>query len=102
MRPHIQPWAQYNFMSQTVDIYFGSTISGRRAAALPVVFNEVEAGALIDPALRLTRDSAQELMDALWSAGLRPTEGSGSAGSLAATERHLADMRGILQKQGVL
>jgi len=32
-------------------------------------------------------------MDELWQCGLRPSEGSGSAGSLAATERHLADMR---------
>lgn len=34
-------------------------------------------------------------MDQLWNCGLRPTEGSGSAGSLAATQRHLEDMRKI-------
>jgi hypothetical protein len=28
--------------------------------------------------------------------GIRTSEGSGSAGSLAATERHLADMRAIV------
>lgn len=38
---------------------------------------------------------AQELIDSLWQCGLRPSEGSGSAGALAATERHLADMRQI-------
>ena len=37
--------------------------------------------------------SEPSLIDELWSAGLRPSEGTGSAGSLAATERHLADMR---------
>jgi hypothetical protein len=31
----------------------------------------------------------------LWNCGLRPTEGSGSAGSLAATQRHLDDMRTV-------
>ena len=48
--------------------------------------------------MRLTRNEAQELMDALWDAGLRPTEGSGSAGALAATQAHLKDMQRIVFK----
>jgi hypothetical protein len=55
--------------------------------------------------LRLGIQQAQQLMDELWQCGLRPTEGSGSAGSLAATERHLKDMQlvamGLLRKDGV-
>lgn len=51
------------------------------------------------PTMRLDMDVAQQLMDELWRAGMRPTEGSGSAGSLAATEKHLADMRAIVSKQ---
>lgn len=39
---------------------------------------------------------ALKLMDDLWVCGLRPSEGSGSAGALAATERHLGDMRRIV------
>lgn len=46
-----------------------------------------------EPTLRLRMDEAQQLMDSLWNCGLRPTEGSGSAGSLAATQKHLEDMR---------
>lgn len=52
-----------------------------------------------EPTLRLGTAEAQELMDDLWQAGLRPSEGTGSAGSLAATERHLKDMRTIAFKQ---
>lgn len=52
----------------------------------------------IDPLVRLDMAAAQELIDELWACGLRPTEGSGSAGSLAATERHLQDMRLIALK----
>lgn len=33
--------------------------------------------------------------DELWRCGLRPTEGTGSAGSLAATQAHLKDMKAI-------
>lgn len=46
--------------------------------------------------LRIWATGAQMLMDELWRCGLRPTEGTGSAGSLAATERHLADMRRLV------
>jgi hypothetical protein len=35
-------------------------------------------------------------MDQLWQCGLRPSEGTGSAGSLAATQRHLEDMRALV------
>lgn len=45
--------------------------------------------------LTMGPDSAQNLMDELWRIGFRPSEGSGSAGSLAATERHLKDMQRI-------
>lgn len=47
------------------------------------------------PSFTIPNETAQLLMDDLWHCGLRPTEGTGSAGSLAATERHLADMRTI-------
>lgn len=44
-------------------------------------------------------DDAQSLMDQLWNCGVRPTEGTGSAGSLAATKNHLEDMRRIVFKE---
>jgi len=55
-------------------------------------------GMATPPLLTLAQADAQEFMDELWNAGLRPTEGSGSAGSLAATERHLQDMRALVFK----
>lgn len=68
---------------------------GELYGAMPVIMTERQPGAVINPALHLSCDEAQALMDELWAAGLRPTEGSGSAGSLAATQQHLADMRKI-------
>ena len=44
-------------------------------------------------AIQLPRETSQQLMDALWQCGLRPSEGSGSAGSLKATENHLKDIQ---------
>lgn len=51
------------------------------------------------PTMTLDSVAAQLLIDQLWNCGVRPSEGTGSAGSLAATERHLADMRAIAFKQ---
>lgn len=65
------------------------------AVAGAITMDAVEEGTVIAPTLRLSNESAQLLMDELWSCGLRPTEGTGSTGQLAATERHLADMRRI-------
>ncbi len=56
---------------------------------------EETIGRLNPPFMSLPTEAAQALMDELWSVGLRPSEGTGSAGSLAATERHLTDMKTI-------
>lgn len=60
-----------------------------------VTMKEIEPGLTIEPTLHLNKKEAQVLMDDLWASGFRPTEGTGSAGSLRATERHLKDMRRI-------
>ncbi len=63
----------------------------------------VAQGAAWPCAARLSLEESQLLMDSLWQAGLRPAEGSGSTGQLAATVRHLEDMRAIaFEKTGVL
>jgi len=66
--------------------------------AQPVVFEKMDRGLLSPPFLTLGIQSAQNLMDELWQCGVRPTEGTGSAGSLGAVEKHLSDMRKIAFK----
>jgi hypothetical protein len=43
--------------------------------------------------LRLSEEAAQQLMEELWHAGVRPAAAAGSIGQLAAVEAHLRDMR---------
>lgn len=38
-------------------------------------------------------EEAQVLMDDLWKAGLRPIEGAGAAGAMAAVQEHLKDLQ---------
>lgn len=50
------------------------------------------------PTFSLQPEDAQQFMDELWRCGIRPTEGAGSVGQLAATERHLADLQRLVFK----
>jgi len=70
-----------------------------RATAEPIIMQERDGGMYKEPSFVLGNDIAQVLMDDLWDAGLRPTEGTGSAGALAATQRHLEDMRTLVFKK---
>lgn len=47
------------------------------------------------PVLSLTKESCQSLMDELWAQGIRPSNGDGNVGQLAATQAHLEDLRKI-------
>lgn len=80
----------------------GLSIATERADGLMFVATSIRMEELDEsnpvssnPLLTIRPEDAQALMDELWIIGLRPSEGSGSAGSLAATERHLSDMKTI-------
>jgi hypothetical protein len=64
-----------------------------------IVMEHREPGYIVDPTMKISRDAAQILMDDLWGAGIRPSDGSGNTGQLRATENHLKDMRKIVFKQ---
>lgn len=49
------------------------------------------------PVLELTDIDCQTLVDALWAAGFKPREGTGSTGQLAAVERHLEHTTKLLE-----
>jgi hypothetical protein len=67
----------------------------------PVVYKMLEPGEHTfdqEPTFRLRKEDLQQWMDEMWRIGIRPTQGHGSTGQLAATERHLTDMRAIAFK----
>ena len=72
---------------------------GRISVVKNLTLEAIAPGMYSGPTATVTREAAQVLMDDLWHAGLRPSEGSGSAGSLRATEKHLDDMRRIVAKK---
>lgn len=89
-------YADQKFMNRGIDVHI---IDGN-AMASPLAFETItDNAALTPPVVTLKNSEAQDLMDELWRAGVRPSEGSGSAGSLKATENHLEDMRRIVFHQ---
>lgn len=62
-----------------------------------LVWKEVEFGsvAINNPSgfAVFPYEMAQQLMEQLWNAGVRPAAAMGSIGQLAATEKHLEDLR---------
>lgn len=86
-----------NFGRSVGLVFFGETANGTLYAAQPLTLQTVDKdSADLDrrPTVELTVEHAQELMERLWSIGLRPSE-IGTAGALAATESHLKDMQKI-------
>lgn len=100
IRAHAVPWERRIQLLITQE-----DERGNMYAAKPVAFEECGENELQEPTVKIDFDAAQQLMDELWRCGLRPAEGRGSAGAMAATENHLADMRTItmalLKKDGV-
>lgn len=57
-----------------------------------------EVGEYVNPTFSISpfrSNTLQVLIDDLWNIGVRPTEGTGSAGAMTATQEHLKDMQKI-------
>ena len=86
--------------SNRISLRYGfQTVGDGWTAMQPGVMAKQDRNQVVPAFLEVENDEAQQLMDTLWECGLRPTEGSGSAGSLAATQRHLEDMRTLVFKE---
>lgn len=77
-------------------ISFLLTNKANDLVAQPIVFEKGLEKKPTAPSFNLGFEAAQALMDDLWLCGIRPSEGSGSAGALAATQKHLEDMRTLV------
>lgn len=104
-RPTVEVFAQRAPWSSAVEVLIAEVQGDQRYVAKPLEMVPVGDEVVMQETFRLPHHAAQALMDQLWNCGIRPTEGSGSAGSLAATQRHLQDMQavafGLLKQHGV-
>lgn len=77
-------------------------VSGVGGDGNPMMFGIVPGQSLANgespyPTFSLDKTLAQQLMDSLWSAGLRPAGGEGTAGQATAMDANLDDLRGNLK-----
>lgn len=89
LRAQLAPWAN----GVEFCLYSGNSV------ATDLIINsntDPNIGVKKESLFKLSRETAQILIDDLWNCGFRPSEGSGSAGALAATQRHLEDMRKLV------
>jgi len=83
--------------NQSFDVFMLEGFGCKARPVLPLTLGETrKMFSSLEPTFSITQTEAQELMDSLWQAGIRPSEGTGSAGQLAATQKHLDDMRKLV------
>jgi len=85
---HNEPW------DNKINIH----IRSKNGIAEPLLFKPI-CLSTTKPTMSLERKEAQDLMNRLWDAGIRPVQGKGSAGQLEATEKHLEDMRTLVFRE---
>lgn len=91
---HIQP----NLMRRGVDLYILSTIHESTNLSLgTVTMAEMGPADYMPPSLSLSNLQAQALIDELWSAGFRPSDGAGSAGAMRIAEGQIAEQHKIIE-----
>lgn len=98
MRNGIRIHAQRANYGRHLELMIESTapcMPGHRGIVTNLTVMAVDESQYVEPSATMDIADAQELMDALWMAGLRPSEGTGSAGALKAVQDHLSDMRRI-------
>lgn len=101
MDSNIRAFIRKDIFGRDLDLYFSKpTSENKHVCITKIEWMEYDrSGCEVEATpMKLKPIEAQNLMDALWDAGLRPSEGSGSAGAMAATQRHLDDMRKLVFK----
>ena len=77
---------------------FGPRLNNGDTRVGTIQWETISENAEMKPLILMRNDQAQVLMDDLWNAGIRPTEGAGTAGAMRAAEHHIADLRRVAFK----
>lgn len=85
----------FSFDPDDIKFYAYQRNGSQRLAAKKLELVETGLNQMVEPFISIERHEAQQLMDDLWDCGLRPSEGTGSAGALSATQKHLDNMKTI-------
>lgn len=87
-----------DMMHMSFPLWFSKLTTGEPRMVARIAWEEVPDDGMVyvEPTLRLNPLVAQQLMDRLYQAGIRPTEQVDSAGELKAAKDHLEDLRSLV------
>lgn len=87
--------------TDTIEVYLSHLLPGKSTVdhAVSVTVQEFDLHSSIDPpAIRLERAASQQLMDDLWSAGVRPTHAKAGDDLIESLMVHVTDAREVRDK----
>jgi len=98
VRAQLDPWFRSDIKLRFYQVSVREGIERVYVAGTPTMtqLTQDAYGGEVQPTMTLTLEDAQQLADELYRVGVRPTEGAGSVGQLAAVKEHLADMRRLV------
>lgn len=89
----IRPWDDFGYWVRVS----AKNSSGGVFVAEPLAFREYQTGDISPPTLKIDRQECQELLNELWMHGFRPTTGEIDGREIGAVNRHLSDMRKLVE-----
>ena len=89
--------------TDTIEIYLSRLLPGKSTVdhVTSVIVQESDIGveqAYDPPAIRLEREASQQLMDDLWSSGVRPIHAKAGDDLIEALRDHITDFRAVRDK----
>ena len=95
-------FTQKDFWGRGLQFYMYLDYTGKDKVQAVTDFEITERDAYdssTEPVCTMSGQDAQELFDQMWTMGMRPSDGDASIGQLAATQKHLSDMRKIVENK---
>ena len=88
--------ARKSQLGDVIELFYMETINGGAFAPEPIKLRPKLQHEITSPMMTLSPEVAQNLMNELWLAGVRPADAKEQDGELEATKMHLADMRRLV------
>jgi len=91
-------YTQRNFYNDTVELHFYQNTSDDRISFVKdVIMENVSTGIFPDDRpLKISTDTAQNLMDQLWNIGIRPVDVNDRNDVVNAKDKHIKDLQKIM------
>ena len=93
-REDLEARAERSYWTDTINIYLRAQHGDKRFVVTDLVLTEFDPDNPVElQPLKFEKETAQRFMDELWNCGLRPSEGTGSAGAMQQAQDHIVTLK---------